>query len=59
MKYEDFLENIKTLSQSQGYYGRLLRQLEDLDDEELKEVKTQIESQHFNDMLDIIMYFEG
>ena len=59
MSYEEFLKNIETLSLSQGYYGRLLRQLEDLDDEELEKVKTKIESQHFNDMLDIVMYFES
>lgn len=58
MKYEDFLKNIETLAQSQGYYGRLLRQLEELDNEELEKVKTQIEELNFKDMLDIIMYFE-
>lgn len=58
MKYEDFLKNIETLAQSQGYYGRLLKQLEELDDEELDEVKAEIEKQNFKDILDIVMYFE-
>lgn len=58
MNYEEFLNCIKELAKMQGYYGRLLTRIEELDKEELAQFKIKVEEQHFTDMLDIVMYFE-
>ena len=60
--FEDVIDIINTLSYSQGFYGRLLRDIY-----ELKKYKpemfmmfvNEIESQKFTNALDVVMYFEG
>lgn len=54
MKKEEILNNIKELSKSQGFYGRLYEQL--LDNNEALEY---LESQNFKDVLDLIMFLES
>mgnify|MGYP003295099432 CR=1 FL=1 len=54
MKKEEILNNIKELSKSQGFYGRLYEQL--LDNNEALEY---LESQNFKDILDLIMFLES
>ena len=58
MKYEEFLNCIEELAKMQGYYGRLLTRIKELDEDELTQFKMKVEEQHFKDMLDIVMYFE-
>ena len=61
-EFNDVIDIIDTLSHSQGFYGRLLRDIY-----ELKKYKPEmfmmfvdeIESQNFTNTLDIVMYFEG
>ena len=62
MKMNEILDNIKMLANSQGFYGRLYRDLMDIKAEnpdEYNEIVKQLESQNFGSTLDLIMYLEG
>ena len=59
MKREAILSLIKSLSQSQGCYGRLLNNLMELTDSERDDVLTYWESMNFKDGLDFIMFMES
>ena len=62
MKMNDILKTIQTLSLSQGFYGRLLNNIIELKEnntEGYEELKRTLEAQKFNDMLDVVMFFEG
>lgn len=52
------LDLIKSLSYSQGCWGRLLRDLEEYE-EYMEEFKNWIEEQKFTDELDLILRLEG
>ena len=52
-----FVNTIKTLALSQGFYGRILRQLSELDGEELESLKADLPQ--FKDALDVGFYFES
>ena len=52
-----FKDTIETLSQSQGYYGRLKNALEELSESELENLSKSLPK--FNDTIDVIMYIEG
>lgn len=61
LDYEDFKGFVKTMSYSQGFYGRLyenLLELEETDDESLEELKNAIEEKHFTDTLDFVFWLE-
>ena len=53
------METIKSLASSQGLYGRLYRDLTELDEDEYDEVMTKLESQNFEDGVDLIMFIES
>ena len=58
MKFKDILEGIKSLANSQGFYGRLYESI--MENEEKKEqFKEIVEEQNFNDMVDFVMWLEG
>ena len=59
MKMEDIIKLIRTLAQSQGFYGRLLESISELPDEKYKELTELWESKQFKDDLDFILYIEG
>ena len=46
------------LAQSQGFYGRLLRNIDEMDEEDREKVWSDLESQNFKDAVDLIMYIE-
>ena len=46
------------LAQSQGLYGRLLRNIDEMDEEDREKVWSDLESQNFKDAVDLIMYIE-
>lgn len=50
----ELIQGIKELAQSQGFYGRLLKQLENVDQETIDRVAS-----NFNTMLDFILEVEG
>ena len=61
LKRDDIINIITQLSRSQGFYGRLLRRLKDLHDENPEEydnLMTEWEEEGFTDELDLILYFE-
>jgi hypothetical protein len=61
-EFNDVIDIIDTLSHSQGFYGRLLRDIYELkkyEPEMFAMFVNEIESQNFTNTLDIVMYFEG
>jgi len=61
MKINEILDAIYDLSLSQGFYGRLLRDLLELKENypsEWEKVVKELESQNFKTTLDMVLYFE-
>ncbi len=61
MKMDEIMETIRDLARSQGMYGRLyrdIRELEEYDPEGYEHLKTKLEEQNFKTPLDLIMYIE-
>ena len=61
MNIEEIMAAVRSLAESQGYYGRLYNELCEMqtnDPDKWEEVKNTLEGQHFNDSLDMVMYFE-
>ena len=61
MDIEQIMAVIRSLAESQGYYGRMYNELLEMqtnDPEKWEEVKNTLEGQHFNDTLDMVLYFE-
>ena len=58
MTFEQVMENISMLAQSQGFYGRLKRSIESLDEDTLAEVKEQLNDK-FTDVVDMVLFFES
>ena len=61
-EFDDVIDIIDTLSHSQGFYSRLLRDIYELkkyEPEMFAMFVDEIESQNFTNTLDIVMYFEG
>lgn len=59
---ELFLETIKTLALSQGFYGRLLAQVEELKEEDpvgYEKLTEEMNKQNFTDTLDVIFFLES
>ena len=54
--YELLFNTVKSLSSSQGYYGRLLNSLINMNEDERLELINNLPS--FNDALDVIMWLE-
>lgn len=62
MKMDEIIDVVEMLSHSQGFYGRLLRSIQELKQEnetEYNELKNYLESQNFNDSLDVVLFFES
>ena len=61
MKIKEIKETIKLLANSQGFYGRLLASMETMEEmfpNDYEELVTELESQNFENAVDLIMYFE-
>lgn len=54
--YELFFNTIKTLSNSQGFYGRLLNTLINMNEDERLELINSLPT--FNDVVDVVMWLE-
>ena len=59
MNRNAIMETIRSLALSQGFYGRLYRQLEDLDDETYDEVMQELEEKNFKDVVELVLFLEG
>ena len=57
LSFEEILDGIEELSYSQGFYGRLLNAIYELDEESYQAVKEKWDGA-FSDMLDFILYIE-
>ena len=53
MDKKEIYEAIKSLAVSQGFYGRLLEQIEDH-----PEILDVLEEQNFSDVINLVMYLE-
>ena len=58
MNRSEILHTIKQLAQSQGYYSRLLNNINELDNDQQDELFSYLEEQKFNDPLDLVLFFE-
>lgn len=61
MKMNEIINVIEMLSNSQEFYGRLLRSIYELKQENetaYNELKNYLESQNFSDDLDVVMFIE-
>ena len=54
--YELFYNTIKSLSYSQGIYGRILRDIDALSEHDLNELITQLPD--FKDAVDVVLFIE-
>lgn len=59
MKEKEILETFRQLARSQGFYGRLLVTIEDMSEDDYRELFDILEAQNFNDPVDLILYLEG
>ena len=58
----EVIEVIHTLAKSQGFYGRLLYEIEDSkenDKDKYERIKVTLEEQNFKDAVDLVLYFES
>ena len=46
------------LAQSQGFYGRLLRDIDEMNEEDQERFWSDLESQNFKDAVDLILFIE-
>lgn len=58
MTIKDLFDLCETMKYSQGFYGRLLRQLNEMDDIELADLNTVIQSANLQTPLDLILWLE-
>lgn len=58
MTYEEFMKLIEDLSKSQGFYGRLLRQIEFMTPKQTASFKAWVKKKNFKDALEVILTFE-
>lgn len=62
MKREEILRLFKSLSKSNGHYGRLLADLNDLrinDEDSYESIMSDLENQNFQTPLDVVLFIEG
>lgn len=59
MTIDDLFLLCNELSKSQGFYGRLLRQLEEMDEIELADLNIAIQNANLQTSLDLILWLEG
>lgn len=61
MDRNQILNAIESLSHSQGFYGRILRNLNELkeeSEEKYEQAMSELEAQNFKDELEMVLYFE-
>ena len=59
MNREQILDAFRSLAHSQGFYGRLLEQIDSVDEETREDFLSDLESRHFRDVVDLVMWVEG
>ena len=56
--FEDLYELCAELSHSQGFYGRLLANLQELNEDEIAELDERLKEQNLETILDLIRWLE-
>lgn len=57
--YEIFIETVNGLKNSQGFYSRIARDLNEMSDEQREQVKAELNRlPQWNDILDCVLYLE-
>lgn len=59
MNRKQILDAFRSLSRSQGFYGRLLEQIDSVDEETRDAFLSDLESRNFRDVVDLVMWIEG
>lgn len=59
MNREQILDAFRYLARSQGFYGRLLEQIDSVDEETREAFLSDLESRNFRDVVDLVMWIEG
>ena len=59
MKKEEIMNSIKMLANQQGFYSRILNALEKMSETERDDILQSLEEQNFQDVVDMIIYFES
>jgi hypothetical protein len=59
LKKDDIMNIFKSLSSSQGFYGRVVSYLESLPENEKERNLRALEEQNFKDEVDLILYMES
>ena len=59
MNREQILDAFRSLARSQGFYGRLLAQIDSVDEETREAFLSDLESRNFRDVVDLVMWIEG
>ena len=56
-----FMDTVKSLRYSQGFYSRIAAQIDAMDGLELQELEDNLNSlpQQFNDAVDVVLFLEG
>ena len=58
MNREQIIAAFEMLARSQGLYGRILKSLYEMDEDQRESVLEELENQHFGDTVDLVMYIE-
>ena len=59
MNREQILDAFRSLARSQGFYSRLLEQIDSVDEETREAFLSDLESRNFRDVVDLVMWIEG
>ena len=59
MSFIEMKKVVSMLSQSQGSYGRILAQLETLDEDEIEDIEVWLKDKNVKTPLDLILAIEG
>lgn len=62
MKREEILRLFRSLSKGNGYYGRLVKDLEELKEinpKSYESIMLDLENQNFQNPLDVVLFVEG
>lgn len=59
MKRDEITRLFQSLARSQGSYGRLLRDIDNMNESDREEFWIELETQNFRDDIDVILFIEG
>lgn len=59
MKRDEITRLFQSLARSQGLYGRILRNIDNLSESDREEFWIELEAQNFADDIDVILFIEG